>query len=235
MARNTTLGQLVTMLRDEAGHSNSAALGQNTLATLKTMLRRTQEVLWMDYPWPHLEVSRDVSLAAGQRYYSFPTDLSVNHRITSAHVLHDENWRELENGIALEHYNASNPDDDDREDPAVRWAMYESDQFEVWPLPASNNDTVRLRGTRNLNPLISETDTADLDDWLLVLYCAAELAQKQKQSNAQAKLSLAQQHYARLKGTQSNKGRFRLAGTATVREGNTGPKVPHPLYGGKIE
>lgn len=76
MARGKTLGQLVVALRHEARHSPDAALGLNTLASIKEALARTQERLYDAYDWPFLNIYRDIVTVPGQRYYDFPTDLN---------------------------------------------------------------------------------------------------------------------------------------------------------------
>lgn len=48
-------------------------------------------------------------------------------------------------------------------------------QIEVWPVPSNNGSAstkegvLRLQGIKNLSPLGAKTDTADLDDQLIVL------------------------------------------------------------------
>jgi hypothetical protein len=213
MARGTTLNELLRMVREEAGQSTNAALGVNTAAALKSMIRRQQEVLWLEHTWPHLRVERDITLEAGDRYYNFPADLSTNHRIDSVMVKHDGEWMPLAHGIGAEQYNALDPEDDERQDPVQRWQLYEAEQVELWPLPASNGVTVRLSGSRNLRPLVADDDIADLDDILIVMFCAAEIAAKQNQENARPKLQIAQRHLHRLKGENSKIRTFKM-GTA---------------------
>jgi hypothetical protein len=51
--------------------------------------------------------------------------------------------------------------------------------FELWPIPQTPQ-TIRFRGERSLNPLAQDTDTADLDDILLIKGVAAqELARRE--------------------------------------------------------
>ena len=82
-------------------------------------------------------------------------------------------------------------------------------QIEVWPIPANNGSSatkdgiVRLEGVKNLNPLSAKTDTADLDDQLIVLFAASELLTRQKSGDAQMKMAQAQAHYLRVKGRLS--------------------------------
>ena len=77
---------------------------------------------------------------------------------------------------------------------------------------------------KNLNGLIAETDKADLDDQLIVLYASAEMLARQKQADAQNKLAQAQAHYARLKARLSKTETFVLGGGEP--EGLYRPKSP---------
>src|SRR3546814_5386629 len=70
MARGTTLGELVEMLRLEVGQSSNPALGQNVRPALVHRLKKKQEELYDKYDWPFLRVRRDKIIAAGQRYRS---------------------------------------------------------------------------------------------------------------------------------------------------------------------
>lgn len=234
MARGTTLGQLVNMLRAECGDATSAALGQNTLPRYKQVLQRTQEFLWNDHTWPHLRVWREEVLQAGQRYYSWPSDLDFNRiEADKTAVRYDDTWRPVLYGIDPEHYNAQDPELDERDDPVIRWQAYESDQFEVWPLPATNGLRMRFYGIRKLNPLIADTDRADLDDNLIVLFAASEIMAKKRGGDVDVKGAAAKRLYERLKGQQSKAGMFVMGGG---RDPASGPRYDRtgPLYGKRI-
>lgn len=84
--------------------------------------------------------------------------------------------------------------------PAPTYGTSEATVMEIWPIPVSPQ-IVRFTCQRNLNPLISDTDTADLDDILLTLFVAAEMLERRKQSDAQLKLSMAN---AQLTAVRSN-------------------------------
>lgn len=232
MARGTTLGQLVTMLREECGHATSAALGQNTLPRMKRVLQRTQEVLWIDHAWPHMRAYREEPLQAGQNIYTFPTDLAFD-RIENVHVRWDDTWRPVVYGIELDHYNAQDPELDDRDDPVLRWQVVEDGQYEVWPLPATNGTRLRFEGIRKLAPLIGDADRADLDDNLLVLFAAGEILAKQKGGDAQGKINAAGRLYNQLKGVQSKSTMFVMGGGRDPSMGDSNVR-PYPRYGKKI-
>ena len=76
MARGTSLGQLVTDLRAEVGHSLQPNLGKATRDVFINMLQRTQRRLWEDYSWPFLRITLDITINAGQRYYDVPDGLT---------------------------------------------------------------------------------------------------------------------------------------------------------------
>jgi hypothetical protein len=67
-------------------------------------------------------------------------------------------------------------------------------------------------GKRKLGNLVANEDTADLDDRLIVLFAAAEILANQKSEDAQAKLSLANERYARLKGRSKGGSRDAILG-----------------------
>jgi len=234
MARGTSLNELVRMVREEAGHSTSAALGQNTVDGLKQKIRRQQEVLWRENEWSHLRVERDILLQAGSRYYNFPSDLSNSHRIDAVGVFYEGEWRPVSHGITLAHYNTLNPETDERQDPVQAWQQFEDSQLEVWPLPETNDIKVRLRGTRNLKPLVANGDVADLDDQMIVLFVAAELVAKQNQRDGDAKLSSARAMLSRLKGHGSNNRMFRKSDPGHYSDGGMCITRPRPLYGRKL-
>lgn len=231
MARGTTLGQMVTMLREECGHATSAALGQNTLPRMKRVLQRTQEFLWGDYAWPHMRGYREEVLQAGQRYYTFPVDLAFD-RVENVHVRWDDTWRPVEYGIELCNYNAQDPELDDRDDPVLRWQVHEDGQYEVWPLPATNGIRLRFEGILKLPKFVADEDRAALDDNLLVMFAAGEILAKQKGGDAQGKITIANRLYSQLKGNQSKSTMFVMGGG---RDPNMGAGTrPYPRYGKKI-
>ena len=75
-----------------------------------------------------------------------------------------------------------------------------TDQIEMWPIPDNSNDRLQFTGLRALNALTADSDLADIDDDLIVLFSAAEILAAKKQEDAPAKLSLAREHYNTLTG-----------------------------------
>jgi hypothetical protein len=213
MSRGVQLGQMIEDLRSEVGHSLQASLGKQTRDVLINTLQRHQKRLWEDYAWPFLQVRRDIAMADAQRYYDLPSDMTFE-RIQFAEFKWGDRWDRMSYGIGLVELNQYDSDRNQKSWPIMRYEAYENNQFEVWPIPNDNGNAttksgyVRFHGTKNLSNFIAETDTADLDDQLIILFAAAEILQRQKQGDAQMKMGQAQQHYMRLKARSAKSDSF---------------------------
>lgn len=91
--------------------------------------------------------------------------------------------------------------------------------YEIWPLPASVA-TIRMTGQRLLSPLVLDTDTADLDDQMLVLFCAADWLSRKKQADAQLKLQAAQARMTYIRSAYPRRTRDIIVGGGTDRAYN---------------
>jgi hypothetical protein len=105
MARGVSLGQMVTDLRAEVGHSPDAALGKNKLAQLQRILRRTQSWLYDDFDWPFLNLQEDIQLNPGQRFYDFPSGISIEN-VKSYAVRWGGQYLPMVNGIGALQYSS---------------------------------------------------------------------------------------------------------------------------------
>lgn len=230
MARGETLGSLVSKLRIAARYDPNPALSQNMVPLFEQTLRDTQERLYDEFDWSFLKVERDKLLEAGQRYYDIPTDLNLE-RINAVDVWYGGQWVPVERGISLDNYTMINSDADAREDPVQRWDVKDTgdgEQIEVWPVPASNGAILRFSGIRKLKPLIAQSDRADLDDQIIVLFSAGELLGGSKNPVAQVKLSQAKKRLETLQGrvVQRRKRSFNIGGASCEDDGGRFPRGP---------
>jgi hypothetical protein len=202
MALGTNLATLLGMLRAEARLTQSVAAGLNADQTHRVLLARHQDDLWTNFDWKHLLVDRDVVMQSGVRLYAFPADLSYD-RTHRAQVKWGYQWRDLTDGVDESHYNQIDPDLGATQDPPMAWDLREGNVLEVWPTPATDGTVLRLTGTLALPPLVADSDTAILDDRLIVLLAAAEILAVQKAPDAQAKQTAAQRRLLALRGNAS--------------------------------
>lgn len=189
------------MLRAESGQSTRSNVSVDSEDKWKKLLRRTQELLYHRYNWPHLKVVKSKTISAGARFYDAPSGLNLD-RIEDVVTTWGNSLPPITRGIGFDEYNAYDSEEDERADPVLRWDVRwtgSATQIEVWPVPASDGAKVWFMGYRPLSSLIKDDDTADLDDQLIVLFAAAELLGRQKSQDAELKLSLAQAYLADLR------------------------------------
>jgi hypothetical protein len=204
---------MLTNLRAEIGHSTNVAAGINDRDTLLYYLNRTQLDLYRDYDWPQLIVDRDVQLADGQRYYTYPTDLAFDD-IAHIWVRIETVYNELLYGIGPYEMIVWNSDQGFKSWPTQKW-MHNPDMgmFELWPVPDASaqaaNANVRLRGTKTVTWMVNDGDENTLPDNLIVLFSAVEILQRDNAKDAEIKLQRANEAMRRHRARQFSHKRVR--------------------------
>lgn len=209
MARGTKLADLVYMLLAEIGDNSSP--NELRKKELKTLLSNKQKWLASEYDWPFLQHQWDAPCPAMTQYITLPTldvrgaAATINfERPVLHHVFWNDVYDEVDYGVGIPEYNYMNMALGQQSDPIQRIQLVSDDseltnpsQFEVWPVPVTAQ-VIRFTGQRALEEIVADTDTADLDDMLLVYFVAAEILTRKKQVDAQLKVELAKQRLARL-------------------------------------
>lgn len=202
MALNTTLANLVLMLKAEVG--DSLVAGTQKDATYKYLLATKQKLLAAEFDIPYLEDRWDVPAPAGSRYLTLPAAdyrgkaYSIDFtRPLRVYRYWNIKYEELRYGIGIPEFNYLNPDIPQALDPIQKWQWWQTSdlavgptvaqQFEVWPVNVTAQ-TVRFIGQRLLSPLLVDADKADLDDLLLVFSVAVEILERSKQADAPLRL-----------------------------------------------
>lgn len=212
MAVGTQFSVLVTRLRAALRRSTSVSVGVDDLDSLKETLNHHYDLLYAQNDWPHLNKVFDLPLEAGERYYDLPTGLEPN-RITGADVDWGGIRHPIQQGIGVEEMQAYDSDIDERSEPTLRYDFRwtgTSTQIEVWPIPSTDDQTLRFRGTQAILTLVADDDVCLLDDTLVVLYAAAELAAGAGAKDADFKAQAAREHLQKLKGRGATNQVFQL-------------------------
>lgn len=220
MTIRATLGAMLQGLRAELGESMNPNQSGNTDAAYAEKLARMQRQLWFDHAWTHLRKRSLKPLQAGQRYYDWPAEVSLD-RVENVDCRWSARWHPVFRGIGPEEFNAFDSDADVRLDPVMKWEPYGQEQFEVWPVPASNTGQILIRGIAPLVPLVDVGDFSTLDGDLLVLHVAAEIATDRGNRNAPLMQRRAAQHYAKLRQRAEHNDDGRLSMLGDTRPGPT--------------
>jgi hypothetical protein len=194
--RGTTLGAMVNMFRLETGQSIQLAQGTQTRDHVKHALDRVQETLYTDWDWPFLHIYRDEVLMPGEFIYSWPDDMVVED-VRQLWDFTNNLYTPMVYGITMEDRN--NFPSNMRSDPALKWMIVDSRQYQVWPTPAVQRTAV-IEGYLAYRRMSEDSDTCILDDNLIVLFAAAEWLMRNKMPDAQAKLQIANKLRYRLQG-----------------------------------
>lgn len=202
------LSYLKTELRDSQS-SNTVMDAEYYLA-----LAAKQKDLALAYDWPFLKRTWDLACATGSRWKTIPTadtrsiTSSINfERPVLVERLFNTKYNPIDYGIDSEQFNYRNSDLSELLDPIMRWQFAtnpnetsNADQIEIWPMPATAQ-TVRFTGQRNVLALATGTDKADLDDYLLVYFVAADYLTIRDQSNAPIVARKAAEHLLKLRAS----------------------------------
>lgn len=224
MARNTTLLRLLDKLRAETRSSLNPAHNNQVRDTQVLMLQETQIRLWAKYAWPHLRVERQMPISVGQRYYDTPVDIAVD-RIEKLECFLDGAWRVLDPTLDSTAYAITNSDLGERSWPPQAWRIYEAEDIELWPVPdtaavpATLEGYLKFTGIRNLNPLVDDSDRADLDDDMIVYFAAAEWLTDSAPKRSQVLFDKAAQVEARMTNNLAIRRTMNVFGINRPRHG----------------
>ncbi len=201
MAATATLGDLVTAVRAEAGHSLAAYQGVNALETLRHEIRRTEYELWTAFQWPTLEMFREIAAVPDQFIYSYPVDLGFDQiRSMQWAAENSSNWQTISFGVPKECI-APGGGNSISGPHAQYWGVLDDTRFRVWPTPTVRG-WIRLWGMKPLNQMTTDTDFCTLDPTLLILFTSAELLSRAKAADAELKNQKAQRHLQQLLGNK---------------------------------
>lgn len=219
MALYTTFGELLTMTRVEARLSPNPAVSSEANTRYKAIINRVYATLYDDYDWSHLRYTAPrFALAAGQRFYDFPIGLNFN-KIEKVTAWWGENPYLLDPSIGPKEYAAFDSVTNERSDPPLRYDIRSEaagqTQFEVWPLPASDQASIEITGIRALAKLVNPIDICLLDDHMVSLYAASEILAPISQADSEKKMQAA----------NARRSQLRARAVPATGSGDTAPTV----------
>ena len=225
------------MLKAELQYSlDSTATGKDT--ALNQLLSNKEQWLASEYDWPFLEHRWDITVNAGNRFLTLPTQesssgdegasVAINfEREVRVEVKYNNKWWPLDYGVGAEEFNIFDSDGTTTPvqpmDPVMRWRFATDtseganpNQFEIWPVPVTTQ-IIRFTGQRALLTLSADADKADLDDQLIVLFTAAEQAAINEMASAQLLAQRAQERLKKVMGNYPSRDRRVVLGRSDNR------------------
>jgi hypothetical protein len=162
-------------------------------------------------------VRDDRALANGIYTYNYSTTLKFDAiREAWSSSASSATWAAVGYGIGEDKIKPGGVLNTAASDPVQLWDAAGPDQFRVWPTPVSNGAFLRFKGNRELNPLVSNSDSCTLDATVIILFAASELLARSKAEDAANKLQKAQRHLGKLLGNQvSGKNKVSTYGTSS--------------------
>lgn len=204
MAVGTQLGALVDMLKHELGRSTNVGVGVDDRPALIHHINRAYSTLFLKHDWPHLRsIAERIQLEAGDRYYDFPDTIDLTG-VEAVTCWQGNTPIEMDRGIGTPEYAAFDSVNDVRSDPAMKWDTRFTGtvtQIEVWPVPATDENELEIKGKFKVNKLVDDDDKCWLDDDLVVLAAAARLLSRQKSEDAPVVKEELNSHLTYLKGS----------------------------------
>jgi hypothetical protein len=228
MPTGIQLSRLVEDVRHEIGDDPTTNVGVGDTVAIKNRIRRKQNWLYQRFDWPHLRLTFEIELEAGERYYDLPTGLNYD-KIEQVSVFYSGKPVPVTRGISFEQFAQYDSDSDERASPVQRWDIKRPDadveQIEVWPIPDGDDQVLQFRGIKALRTLIADADLCDLDSDLLVLQVAADLATKNKSEDAKRIATQAEDMYLRLTANSQGGGKIIPMGQPYNKSNWTGDKA----------
>lgn len=190
MARKQPLEEVLRKVRLEARRAANPSLSESEKDKLVHLVNRVQRSLYLEHYWPFLQKREPVAMSAGQRFYDIPAGYDLE-RIETVFYKDTTVYCRLPRGIDMHHYNTHDSFTGERADPPMRWDIVDNGgdaQLEIWPIPDTGNYSLVIQGLRAISPLVNDGDLVELDDYMIALYCAAELLTNVDKEDAKVKL-----------------------------------------------
>jgi hypothetical protein len=202
MATGATLASLIADVQLELGHSTTTTVGQQFRGHITHRIQREYERLYRDFSWPHVRLWVDMLTVSGMKNYQLPVVDGEQLTLADVREIYVKNggvYEPLGRGIEIEDYSAMDSDAGAFSDPAQKWEPRSETLIELWPCPASDGQTIRMKALQPFKQIADEADICRLDDQLVSLYAAGEYLLRQSSKDAPAVVARAALYYASLK------------------------------------
>lgn len=219
MAIGTELSTLRAMLKAEIGAELDDTVAPGNIALYTRLLNNQQAWLVGEHAFLNWKVRVTLPVTVGTRYYDLPDGIDFQRLEKPVYTNYNGFRYEIHYGISQPHLNVFRSDDGVTGNPVMRWQIVDTGdgrQIEVWPVPQTAQELI-FTGVGLVTDMEDDTDTAVVDDLMLVLFTAAEILAREKSADAGAKLAKAQSRLNRLRADAGSEFEsFRMHGAGGI-------------------
>lgn len=171
-----TLGEIRSDIQTRLGFGMAGQAGVVNSPLIDSMIRSAQNQLYEQFDWIELKSVEERLTGTDQQYYDYPEDCNVE-RIIGIWIKWDGRYNPLSEGITFEDRNFS---------VGMVPTKYERrDQYELWPVPKSNEYTIRIEYIKSLSALSVDNDRTSIPSELVYLHALSNAKAHYKQSDAE--------------------------------------------------
>lgn len=171
-----TLGEIRSNIQTRLGFGMAGQAGIVNSALIDSMIQSAQEQLYLQFDWAELKAVYERSTGSDQQFYDYPVDCNIE-RMTSFVIIWGGRHIPLKEGIEPQHrtLNAGSVP-----------ARYERrDQIELYPIPQTDEYTLRFEYIKTLSPLIVNSDRTSLPSEIIYLHALSNAKAHYRQPDAE--------------------------------------------------
>lgn len=230
MPVGTALSVLRQMLNGELEDEIDETISNAGIDLKNQKLNNMQGFLFGQHNYLHGKVRVSLPLSPGQRYYSLPAGIDMDHLDKPQYTTVAGFRYEVYFGIDQPEYNVYRSDLGVQATPLLRWDLVNITgsglQIECWPIP-STQQTLEFSGVLGLTQMVNDGDVCVIDDLLIVLFVAAEMLAKRQAADAPAKLAKANAHLASIRASKPSRHEiFQISGGEPIWSDRYGRRRP---------
>jgi hypothetical protein len=171
-----TLGEIRSDIQTRLGFGMAGQAGIVNSALIDSMIKSAQEQLYLQFDWAELKSVYERLTGADQKFYDYPADCNIE-RITGIWVIWGGRYVPLIEGIdAPMRSNAAG---------SVPARYERRDQLELFPVPQSNEYTIRFEYIKTISPLSANSDRTSLPSEIVYLHALSNAKAHYRQPDAE--------------------------------------------------
>jgi len=191
-----TLAAIRSDIQTRLGFGMAGQAGVVNSALIDSMIRSAQTQLYEQFEWLEMKAVEERLTGSDQQFYDYPADCNIEG-ILGISIKWSGRYIELKEGISLA---------DRSWNPGGVPQKYERRaQYELWPVPATNDYTIRIEYIKTLAPLNVDGDRTSLPSEIVYLHALSNAKAHYRQPDANTYASQLDALLSKLKAKHRSK------------------------------